>query len=63
MEVVGEYLGIDTDRGLDAYFRRRYGAWFPALRRVHRTTFVRQGRESVGDQGARVAAARAAHPA
>ena len=42
MEVVGEYLGIDTDRGLYAYFRRHYGAWFPALRGVHRTTFVRQ---------------------
>ena len=42
MEVVGEYLGIDTDRGLYAYFRRHYGAWFPALRRVHRTTFARQ---------------------
>ncbi len=41
-EVVGEYLGIDTDRGLYAYFRRHYGAWFPALGRVHRTTFVRQ---------------------
>ena len=42
MEVVGEYLGIDTDRGLYDYFRRHYGAWFPALRRVHRTTFARQ---------------------
>jgi hypothetical protein len=42
MEAVGEYLGIDTDRGLYDYFRRHYGAWFPALRRVHRTTFARQ---------------------
>jgi hypothetical protein len=42
MEVVGEYLGIDTDRGLYDYFRRYYGAWFPALRRVHRTAFARQ---------------------
>ena len=42
MEAVGEYLGIDTDRGLYAYFRRHYGDWFPALRRVHRTTFARQ---------------------
>ena len=42
MEVVGEYLGIDTDRGLYTYFRRHYGGWFPALCRVHRTTFVRQ---------------------
>lgn len=42
MEVVGEYLGIDTDQGLSTYFRRHDGAWFPELRRVHRTTFVRQ---------------------
>lgn len=42
MEIVGEFLGIDTDSGLFHYFRRHYGDWFPALRRVHRTTFVRQ---------------------
>jgi hypothetical protein len=34
--------GIDTDKGLDEYFRRSWGGWFPALGRVHRTTFVRQ---------------------
>src|SRR3954452_11970653 len=42
MEVVGEYLGIDTDTGLYRYFRQHYGAWFPALRRVDRSTFARQ---------------------
>lgn len=42
MEIVGEFLGIDTDSGLFHYFRRHYGEWFPALRRVHRTTVVRQ---------------------
>lgn len=42
MEVVGEYLGIDTDRGIYTYFRRHYADWFPALGRVHRTTFIRQ---------------------
>jgi hypothetical protein len=42
IEVVGEFLGIDTDEGLHAYFRRHYAEWFPALRRVHRTTFARQ---------------------
>ncbi len=42
IEVVGEFLGIDTDRGLYAYFRRHYAEWFPALREVHRTTFTRQ---------------------
>lgn len=42
IEVVGEFLGIDTDQGLFRYFRRHYGEWFPTLRVVHRTTFVRQ---------------------
>jgi hypothetical protein len=42
IECVGEFLGIDTDSGLYAYFRRHWGAWFPALTRVHRTTFARQ---------------------
>jgi hypothetical protein len=34
--------GIDTDKGLYEHFRRHYRDWFPALGRVHRTTFVRQ---------------------
>jgi DDE family transposase len=42
IECVGEFLGIDTDKGLYLYFRRHYAAWFPALRRVDRTTFARQ---------------------
>jgi hypothetical protein len=42
MEVVGEYLGLDRDTAIYAYFRRHYGAFFPALRHVHRTTFARQ---------------------
>jgi hypothetical protein len=42
IEIVGEYLGIDTEKGLYAYFKRHYQGWFPALRRVHRTTFARQ---------------------
>jgi len=40
--VVGEYLGIDTDQGLYEFFGQHYGAWFPALPRVHRTTLTRQ---------------------
>jgi hypothetical protein len=42
MEIVGEFLGIDTDQGLYTFFRRHYGAWFPALQQVDRTTFTRQ---------------------
>jgi hypothetical protein len=42
MEVVGEFLGLDQDTAIYSYFRRDHPAWFPALRRVHRTTFARQ---------------------
>jgi hypothetical protein len=42
IECVGEFWGIDTDKGLYEYFRRCWGDWFPALSRVHRTTLVRQ---------------------
>jgi hypothetical protein len=42
MEVVGEFLGYDQDAAIYHYFRRHHAGWFPALQRVHRTTFVRQ---------------------
>jgi Transposase DDE domain len=42
IEVVGAFLGVDTDEGVDAYFRRFYPDLFPRLARVHRTTFARQ---------------------
>jgi len=42
MEIVGEFLGIDTDQGLYMFFRRHYRDWFPALQQVDRTTFTRQ---------------------
>lgn len=42
MEIVGEFLGIDDENGLYAYFKRHYAEWFPALAEVHRTTFTRQ---------------------
>lgn len=42
VEIVGEFLGVDTDRGLHAHFRRHFGHLFPGLRTVHRTTFLRQ---------------------
>jgi hypothetical protein len=42
IEVVGEFLGLDEDTELLAYFRRHYAHFFPNLLRVHRTTFTRQ---------------------
>jgi hypothetical protein len=42
IEAVGEFLGLDTDQALHAYFRRHFAAFFPGLRAVHRTTFARQ---------------------
>src|SRR4029453_14898962 len=37
IEGVGEFLGIDTDKGLYEHFCRYWSDWFPALSRVHRT--------------------------
>jgi Transposase DDE domain len=42
IEIVGEFLGLDTDKAIRHYFRRHYAEWFPALGEVHRTTFARQ---------------------
>jgi hypothetical protein len=42
MEAVGEVLGRDRDAVIYHYFRRAHPDWVPALRRVHRTTFIRQ---------------------
>jgi hypothetical protein len=42
MEVMGEYLGLEHDTAIFAYFRRHYRHFFPALAHIHRTTFVRQ---------------------
>ena len=42
MAVVGEFLGYDQDVAMYRYFRREHPDWFPALSRVHRTTFTRQ---------------------
>ncbi len=42
MEIVGEFLGIDTDKGIYTHFKRHYAGWFPKLSEVHRTTFARQ---------------------
>jgi len=42
IEIVGEFLGLDEDKELFAYFRRHYAHYFPNLTCVHRTTFARQ---------------------
>jgi hypothetical protein len=42
MEVNGEFLGMDEDKAIYTYFRRRWADWFPGIAQVHRTTFVRQ---------------------
>src|SRR3954451_21552502 len=41
-EIVGEFLGLDTDQGLHASSRRHFGHLFPGRRTVHRTTFARR---------------------
>lgn len=42
IEVVGEYLSLHQDKAIFDYFRRHYSHFFPALKTLHRTTFVRQ---------------------
>lgn len=42
MVTVGEFLGLDQDVAIYRYFCRHHPGWFPALSRVHRTTFARQ---------------------
>jgi len=42
MEVVGEFLGIDTESNIFTHFRRHYTDWFPGLGEITRTTFTRQ---------------------
>ncbi len=42
MEIVGEFLSIDTDKGIYLYFKRHYPHYFPKIKEIHRTTFTRQ---------------------
>lgn len=42
MELAGEFLGIDTDEGIYAHFRRYHKREFPLLAPTCRTTFARQ---------------------
>lgn len=40
MEIVGEFLGLDTDKAIWSYFKQHWSSWFPGL--GARTNFVRQ---------------------
>ena len=40
MEMVGEYLGLNTEKGIYQYFRRHWSHFFPRL--PDRSNFVRQ---------------------
>ena len=42
IEVAGEFIGIDTDKGLYEHFCRYHAREFPNLPKVSRVTFVRQ---------------------
>jgi hypothetical protein len=42
IELAGEFWGLDRDRAIFRHFRAYHAAEFPALTRVHRTTFTRQ---------------------
>jgi hypothetical protein len=42
MELAGEFLGLDTDKGIWQYFRRCHCKEFPQLAKTSRTTFCRQ---------------------
>lgn len=40
MEIIGEFLGIDTDKGIWSYFNRHWHPWFPKL--GSRSAFAKQ---------------------
>lgn len=42
IEVVGEFLGLETDSNIFTHFRRHYADWFPGITKINRTSFVRQ---------------------
>src|SRR5436305_5197442 len=42
IELAGEFWGLDADKAVFRHFRCYHRREFPALARVHRTTFARQ---------------------
>jgi hypothetical protein len=41
-EIIGEYLGLNTDTAIFDFFCHHYQPFFPKLAHLHRTTFLRQ---------------------
>lgn len=42
IESVSEFIGLNKDKVIFNYFRKYYAHFFPALKKIHRTTFTRQ---------------------
>jgi hypothetical protein len=61
IEIVGEFLGMDTDEALYRYFRRHYAEWFPALLEVY-TGPPSPGRPPTSGSLRRTSLARAPRP-
>jgi hypothetical protein len=56
MEVMGEYLGLNTDTAIFAFFRSHYQAFFPKLAHLYRTPFLRQSSgQPLPDEGTTLA--------
>jgi hypothetical protein len=41
IEIIGEFLGLDTDKGIYLFFKRHYAERFLTLGELYRTTFAR----------------------
>jgi hypothetical protein len=67
LEVVGEFLGLDHDTAIYAFFRQHDGSWFPTLTAIHRShpsDHVRAASgQSLDRQSAAVAGDCRPHPA
>ena len=70
IEIVGEFLGLDTDKALYGYFRRHYAQWFPTplgrsiahhLRPPSRQPLASQGTPLAGARGRRSSRAHLRH--
>ena len=48
IEIIGEFLGIETDKQIWEYFKRHWNHWFPKL--PYRTTFCATICQSLANQ-------------